>query len=238
MGTDQFNVVSGQTLSQRIAIGGAVIDEPSGNEGRDCLIQQWLDESNFRRGGAIDVDRQRQASAVDQKHELGSLSPLGRTNQITPFFAEANVPSAKPCSQSTSPCRSSCSSNRRHAWSHTPALDHSTKRRQQVTYEGNDRGRSYQRAPLRSTHRIPSRHRRALALGRPPRGSGAGTGMKSEISSHCSSVSCGWGRFESNSIRDPTFSRHRLGIMDSFRPLIRDPTRLRLATKEKICNCV
>jgi hypothetical protein len=212
MGTDQFDAVSGQTLSQRIAICGAVIDESSGDEGGDGLIEQRLDESNFRGARAVDVDRQRQAGTVDQKHELSALAPLRGTNQIAPFFAGANVPSAKPCSQSISPRRSSCSSNRRQAWSHTPLLDHSTKRLQQVTYEGNDRGKSFQRAPLRSTHRIPSRHRRALHLGRPPRGSDARIGKQSEISSHCSSVSCSGGRFEAGFRLDPTCSTVRVGI--------------------------
>jgi hypothetical protein len=122
------------------------------------------------------------------------------------------VPSAKPSSQSTWPCRSSNTTNRRQAWSHTPSSDHSAKRRQQVTYEGNDRGRSFHRAPLRSTHRMPSRQRRTSALGRPPRGSGLGALKRSEISDHCSSVSCGCTRFESGSILDPARRRDRLHI--------------------------
>ena len=86
MGTDQFNVVSGQTLSQRITIRGAVINEPSGNEGCDCLIEQRLNESNFRGARTIDVDCQRQAGTIDQEHDLGTLAPLGRTNQIALFL--------------------------------------------------------------------------------------------------------------------------------------------------------
>ena len=66
MWADQLNVAISQPLPQRIAIRGAVIDEPTGNVGSDCLIQQRLDETDFRGGGAIDVDRQRQAGAVDQ----------------------------------------------------------------------------------------------------------------------------------------------------------------------------
>src|SRR4051794_40408592 len=94
MWADQLNVAISQPLPQRIAIRGAVINEPSGNVGSDCLIQQRLDKSHFRRARAFDVDRQRQAGAIDQEHELGSPAPLGRTDPITPFFAGANVPSA------------------------------------------------------------------------------------------------------------------------------------------------
>ena len=134
MWADQLNVAISQTFTQRIAIRSAVIDEPSGNEGCDCLIQKRLDESNFRGASALDVDRQRQAGAVDQEHELGSLAPLGRTDQIAPFFAGANVPSAKTSCQSSWPSSSSSDKNARQMASHTPASSHSYRQPRRVGY--------------------------------------------------------------------------------------------------------
>ncbi|MFM2219846.1 MAG: hypothetical protein RL240_4164 [Planctomycetota bacterium] len=50
----------------------------------------------------------------------------------------------------------------------TPASIHSFMRRQQVLGEGNSSRRSRHRAPLRSTHKIPSKHFRSSAGGRQP----------------------------------------------------------------------
>jgi hypothetical protein len=57
-----------------------------------------------------------------------------------------------------------------------------------VLGDGYRSGKSRQRAPLRSTHRIPSKHARSSAGGRPPRGDRFRFGMKALICSHCSSL--------------------------------------------------
>jgi len=210
--TNQFDPASGQSLSQGIAVRRAIIDQAARDLRGDGLTQQRLNESHFRKAGGVDVDGQGQTIAVDQNHELAAFAAFRGTDAIAPFFAEANVPSAKPSFQLTSPCWSSWWTNRSQAWSHTPLRDHFAKRRQQVTYDGKDRGKSFHRAPLRSTHRIPSRHCLAFAGGRPPRGSGWGTGKRSEISDHCSSVSCEYARQASGSILDPALPRDRSAI--------------------------
>jgi hypothetical protein len=59
-------------------------------------------------------------------------------------------------------------SSRRHASSKIPRSIHSFSRRQHVQYEGNWCGKSFHRAPERSTHRMPSRQGRGATRGRPP----------------------------------------------------------------------
>lgn len=133
MGTDQLDAAIGQTFSQDIAVGGPIIDQPLGDVLGDRLFEQRLDQRDFARAGGIHVDGQRKSSSIDQEHELGAFAPLGGTDEIAPLFAEANVPSAKLCSQSTAPRSSSWFNKRSQARSQRPLIDHSTKRRKQVT---------------------------------------------------------------------------------------------------------
>src|SRR5207245_11383069 len=60
--------------------------------------------------------------------------------------------------------------------------------RQQVAGDGNSSGKSCQRAPLRSSHKMPSSTRRSSARGRPPRGCLGTFGSKGRICSHWASV--------------------------------------------------
>src|SRR5688572_5284318 len=206
---DELDTTAGQSLPQRITVCSSVIDEPLRNVGGGGLIEQWLDQRYFRGTGSTYVDGQWQAVSIDQDHELAALAALGRTNTIAPFFAGENEPSANPSLQLICPCSSSRLSSRSQMRSQTPLRDHSANRRQHVTYEGNERGRSFQRAPLRRTQRMPSRHCLASALGRPPRASGWGAGKRSEINDHCSSLSCGVTKLVPGSILDPALTRDR-----------------------------
>src|SRR5206468_2950860 len=83
-----------------------VVDQPVGNLSRSRLIQQPLDQRDFGRAGGVYVDCERQAVSIDEEHELAAFAAFGGTNAITPFFAAANVPSAKPSFQLISPCSS------------------------------------------------------------------------------------------------------------------------------------
>jgi len=234
MRADQLDPAGCQSLAEWIAVGGAIVDETPGNVRSDRLVNQRLDQIHLGWAGAVDIHGQRQTASVDKDHELGALAAFGGTNAITPFFAEANVPSAIPSSQSTAPCRSSCLTSLRQAVSQIPSTDQSANRRQQVAYEGKQRGRSFQREPLLSTHRMPSRQSRASALGRPPRGSGGGSGKRSAMSAHCSSSSCGRKPTCSGSILDPALSRDREHIEETpFVPLLRSGLTRGLASKSK-----
>jgi hypothetical protein len=69
-----------------------------------------------------------------------------------------------------------------------PWSSQSRKRRQQVLGEGYRSGKSFHRAPLRSTQRIPSKQGRlAIGLG-PPNAEPLGNGNSGAINAHCASV--------------------------------------------------
>ena len=92
----QLDVAIGQPRAKRVAVGGSVVDQAVGHVGSDRLVEQRLNQSDFRGTCAIDVDRQRQAGAIDEQHELAALAALRGAYAIAPFFGEAIVPSAKP----------------------------------------------------------------------------------------------------------------------------------------------
>lgn len=188
-----------QTGPQRVAVSCLVIDQLS-RSAMNCTIgEQRLDEIDFVRTGTLDHVPARRTMAVDQQHDLSAFASFGLTYTKAPFFADENVPSAMDSSRSILPSRSSLLTKRAHAFLNKPDSDHSFNRRQQVTYDGKCEGRSRHRAPDRSIHAIASKHSREVARGRPPSGDGGGLSKRSEIKSHCSSVSS-----NSGSILDPT----------------------------------
>lgn len=198
MRTDQFDPSSRQSLAKRVAVGSLVVNQSLGASREYAMIQQRLDERYLVRAGAGDRRREGQTAGVGENHRLSSLSALGLADHFAPFFADEKVPSANVSPRSRRPSRSSRRSSRAHALVQTPAAVHWRKRRQQVAYEGNRCGRSFQRAPLRSTHRIPSTHRRGSIAGRPHWPVRGSCGNRSAINRHCSSVSTDLG-----SILDP-----------------------------------
>jgi hypothetical protein len=86
-------------------------------------------------------------------------------------------------------------------------------RRQHVVDDGKCPGKSFQRAPLRRIHKMPSTQGRIGAGGRPPAGRFGRSGKISEMRFHCSSVSS-----NSGSIVDPvgvsTARRDRFAMSD------------------------
>jgi hypothetical protein len=140
-----------------------------------------------RRRGKFDSERH--TLAVCHHHKLCTLSAFGLSDLGTPFFAGANVPSANTSCQSSWPSSSSSDKNARQIDSHTPASSHSRNRRQHVVADGYSRGRSFHRAPLRNTQRIPSITSRSSIRRRPPRGDGCSLGNNRSIFNHCASVS-------------------------------------------------
>jgi hypothetical protein len=147
------------------------------------------------RTGAGDERSQRQSRVIGQDHDLGSLAAFGLADAFPPFFAEANVPSAMAWSRSIWPARSRRRSRRDHACFSTPLLVQASNRRQQVLGDGKQGGKSFQRAPVRSTQQIPSKQDRDGAGGRPPSGERGKSGKRSEINDHCSSLSSNVGSF-------------------------------------------
>ena len=144
MRTDQLNASSCQSRSQRIGVGGLVIDQPArifprptaaGARHRDSL-QCRLDQPDFGRGRRVQVVSQRKTLAVCHHHPLRTLSAFGFAHATPPFFAGAKLPSAKVSLQSSWPCSSSWPSKARHAFSQTPSISQARSRRQHVLGEG------------------------------------------------------------------------------------------------------
>jgi hypothetical protein len=135
------------------------------------------------------VVSERNTFAVDHHHPLRTLSAFGFSDAGAPFFAGAKDPSAKVSAQSSWPFSSSSPKKARHSSSQRSCSSQSRRRLQQVLGEGYSEGRSFQRAPLRSTQRIPSKTRRLSAGLRPPFRDRLNFGSNGSIFAHCASVS-------------------------------------------------
>lgn len=138
---------------------------------------------------------QRDTFPISQQLNLGSLARLGWTDGFAPFFPGMNVASARRVSRSNWRKSSLSSTIRCQARWKTPVSVHNLNRWWQTLLEGSEDGKSFQRQPVKSTNRIPSRQSRLECGGRPPNGLGRGAGKSSSIKNHCSSLSCGEGSF-------------------------------------------
>src|SRR5262245_39328544 len=158
---DHGDAAGGHPRAERVTVVGAVRDQALGLAVAAAMahagsLQCRVDEGYMRRAGRGYMYSQRNTLAVDHHHALRTLAALGFADVRAPFFADANVPSMNTCSQRIRPRASSCSRNARHMASHVPSRSHCRSRRQHVEPLGYSSGRSRQRAPVLSTHRIPS----------------------------------------------------------------------------------
>jgi len=218
MRTHQFDLAFRQLSAQRITVRRPVIDQTVRIARQHLPIQQRLDQFHLRRRGTGSIQREREPVSVDQQHKLGSLSSFRLANVSAPFFAGQNVPSPNASDQTISLRRSICSRSRCQAASKIPASVHSLNRRQQVLGDGKYVGKSFHRAPVLNTQRIPSRQSRGATRGRPPAIVMGGSGNRSSIRSHCSSESCGFG-----SVLDPVMLRPLLGVDTRVMVMVRPP---------------
>lgn len=229
--TNQFDAALFQAVPQGLTVRRFVIDESTWPAVAHSMIQEWLDQFHFVGTGAGNLSTERQSITIDEDHDLSPLAAFGLTNAFSPFFADENVPSAMVSSQSRRPLRSSLFSNRFQAWSQTPDSVHCWCRRQQVAGEGKCGGRSFQRAPVRKIHRIPSTHSRGGMRGLPPSGDGGSSENRSAINNHCSSVSCAGSFLEPVGTEAAPVLRIRDIINLLGRNTIRNQGTTRLASK-------
>jgi hypothetical protein len=132
--------------------------------------ERRLDELEIRRGSSVKVVSQRKTPAVDRHHPLRPLAPLGLADGGAPFSAGAKLPSRNDSLHLNS-CRSFNPPRKaRQISSQTSCASQSRSLRQQVAGAGNSSGKSCHRAPLRSSHKMPSSTLRSSAPGRPPCG--------------------------------------------------------------------
>ncbi len=212
---DHLDAARRQSLPQRIAVVAAVQNDALRSISRSAAPctrhlhrgQRRFQQLHFRRRGRCQEDSQRKTRAVSHHQPLCTLSTLGFSHAEAPFFAGAKLPSAKISVQLSVPCSSSAARRARQALSQMPFFSHSFSRRQQVAGEGYSSGKSFHRAPLRSTHRIPSKVSRLSARRRPPRLDGFGAGNSGSMIFQCSSVSKDLSRAIANSFRKRWHSR-------------------------------
>jgi len=195
MRCDEIDAAIFHSLPQRVPVVAAIGDDALGIFARTTspsrngyLVEGRFGEAGLGGTGRRKVHSERNTLAVDQYHELCPLTFACFSDAGPPFFAGAKVPSMKASLQSSCAASSSCARNARHSPSHTSLRSHSPRRRQHVVELGYSLGRSFQRAPVRRTQRIPSKHSRLSAGGRPPRLPGFHFGRCGSILAHCLSV--------------------------------------------------
>lgn len=167
-------------------------------------VQRGFEQFHFGGRCAGKFACHRNTLAVDHHHPLCSLSFLGGSDSVAPFFAGAKEPSANASLQSNALWWSNRSTNDRHIFSQIPSSSQRLSRRQHVDGCGNRSGRSRQRAPVRSIHNIASNTSLSSARGRPILGRS--------------------GRYQRSSVHNS--SEHRRSFIanhfDSFNHLVQD----------------
>src|SRR2546421_4428439 len=175
MRADQNDAPFQQAPAQAVAVVGFVGHDPQRSFARSAasrprdanLLQRGLGQRHFPRTGRLQFASQRNTLAVDHHHPLCAFALLGFSDASAPFLAGAKLPSRNDSLQSSRPFWSNSDRNWRQILSHVPSSSHSRKRRQHVLGLGYLSGRSFQRAPVLSIQRIPSRTSRSSAQGRP-----------------------------------------------------------------------
>ena len=201
-GDDRLNPAIGQSLSDEVAVISPIRHQTFRGLPRTARLmgvshpdrfQSGQKQLHLRRGRRVHVKSERSTLAINQYHELCSLAPLGLSDFRPPFFALAKVPSTKHPFQRICPFSFNWARKARHIFSKMPALVHCCNRRWTVLLVPYREGNSLHGAPVQRIHRIPSKHFRSSAGGRPPlrsflRQGFLRTGRCSRTFSHCSSV--------------------------------------------------
>ena len=207
MGTDQLDPACGEPCAEALRVIGPITNQALGAGPRTTRAwtrhldraQGFFRQGNFRGRGAKESASQRNTRAVCHHHPLRTFATFGFTHAEPPFLALAKLPSINTSLQLSLPPSSSSQRKSRQRVSQTFSSSQSRSLRQQVLALGYALGRSRQRAPLRKTHKMPSRTARSLARGRPKPRAGGNRGW---IFSHCRSL-------KSEVSRIPSFPHHR-----------------------------
>jgi hypothetical protein len=188
-GNDRIDSPLDQQGAHRVAVVAAVGNQSLRLFAAHCadVVQRRFEELDFRRGSLLHVNSERSPRAIGQYHKLRSLAALGRPDQGPPFLAVTNVPSTKHSSQCTFWRSSSWSNTARHRFSNTPLWAHWHSRRCTVLGLPCRAGNSLHGAPVHRIHKMPSKHFRSSAGGRPPLGRAARGGNTSWTACHCRS---------------------------------------------------
>src|SRR3990172_8148634 len=165
---NQLDAAASQPPPQRIAVVAAIGDDSLRSHPRPSAPaagdphggQRGLGQGHLVRRGRGEENSERYTLAIGQYHGFRPLTTLRFTDGGAPFWAGKNVASRKVSSQRKRPRWSSVPSSARQASSRTPHSSQRCSRRQQVVGLGYCGGKSRQRAPVRSTQRMPSKQAR------------------------------------------------------------------------------
>ena len=191
---DRFNIPLKQQNSHGIAVVGAISNQAFRLTSFSIAMTHWhaiqggFQQFYFRRGSLLHVYSERSTRAIGQYHELCSLASFSLPDQLTPFFAITNMPSMKHSFQRIFWRSFSWFKNVRQRLSNTPCLAHWHRRRWTVLLEPYLSGNSLQGAPVQRIQRMPSKHLRLSADGRPPLRERLGSGKCGSMAFHCLSV--------------------------------------------------
>lgn len=86
MGTDQLNPLSLETVSQRVAVGGEVVQQALRFAANDSGLQQRFNQRDLGRIRACHQYRDRQTMFFGAKHDLRAFAFLGGANLGPPFL--------------------------------------------------------------------------------------------------------------------------------------------------------
>jgi hypothetical protein len=184
--------------AQFVRVVGSVHDQSIGPFSRPAapfsfshrnVVEGGLKQVYLCRGRRLQVNSERSTLAIDQNHKLCSLAALRFADFGPPFLAGTNVPSAKHSSHLILSRSLSSDKKALQRLRSVPSVDHFFKRRQTADELPYLAGSSLHGAPVQSIHRMPSKHLRLLAGGRPPNEDFFWAGRCGSILAHCSSVS-------------------------------------------------
>jgi hypothetical protein len=209
IGRDQLDAAFLQTFPQRVRIIGSVGNHPlrlllgTAFGARDVDFGECgFRKTSFSRRGTLQPNSQRKTLTVDQYHPRRALATLRFIDRSAPFLAGAKLPSMKHSSPFSRPSPSRAPSSARRALSQTSSSSHCLSRRQQVAGEGYSSDRNRQAAPVCGIHRMPSKHARFDAQGRPrlsplPPRRGARAQLTPTVHRSIASAASSWQKFNS-----------------------------------------
>ena len=163
--SNQFDATTSKIRSQGIGIIGFITNQTVRFSGQP--FQSFLNQYLLVRSGRVKGHCQRNSLAVCHHHELRTLSTPCKFDLRAPFFATTKWPSIKHCAHWIFRFLSSSRMKLSQIFSQTPCSSQSLRRLQQVLGLGYSLGKSFHRAPLRKTQRIPSKTNRLFLQGRP-----------------------------------------------------------------------
>ena len=146
MGTDQVPPFGQQIRAKFVAVISSVRNQGRRFFADRDLVEDSFDQRDLSRRSTFGPACKWNSLTICHHHPLRTLSPLGFSDAVAPFFAGEKLASTNTSSQSSSPSSSSVSRKACQIVTKTSSHSHSTNRRQHVLGDGYRSGKSRQRA--------------------------------------------------------------------------------------------